>query len=97
MRRLLTYMRPYRRIVAVSAALLMASSSLQILGPLLTKMAVDRYLVPAPEQATTLLDGWLSGDPITGIAQLSLLYLVVIMLLFAFDFGQTYPEGARDA
>lgn len=90
MRRLLTYMRPYRRVVAVSTVLLLASSFLQILGPLLTKMAVDRYLVPAREQAATPLDGWLSGDPITGIAQLSLLYLVVIVLLFAFDFGQTY-------
>ena len=48
MRRLLGYMRPYRLRIAVSLVFLLAQSVLQVLGPLLTRTAVDRYIVPAP-------------------------------------------------
>ena len=44
MRRLLGYMRPYRMRVAVSLVFLLAQSVLQVLGPLLTRIAVDRYI-----------------------------------------------------
>ena len=47
MRRLLRYMRPYRMLVAVSLVFLLAQSVLQVLGPLLTKTAIDTYLDPA--------------------------------------------------
>ena len=42
--------------------LLLVDSLLQIIGPLLTKLAVDRYLVPAHGSADRLpfLDRWLS-------------------------------------
>ena len=52
MRRLLGYMRPYRALVALSLVFLLAQSLLQVLGPLLTKTAVDRYLDPARPPAT---------------------------------------------
>ncbi len=52
MRRLLRYMKPYRAIVTVSLLLLLVDSLLQIIGPLLTKLAVDRYLVPTPHAHT---------------------------------------------
>ena len=52
------------------------NSVLQIAGPLLMKMAVDRYLVPVEKQVRTPLDAWLSADPWTGLAQISLLYLM---------------------
>ena len=90
MKRLLTYMRPYKAIVAASLILLLVDSLLQIIGPLLTKLAVDRYLVPNGHAAHTVLDRWLSHDPWTGISQLAGIYLVVIMLGLLFDFGQTY-------
>ena len=91
MRRLLTYLKPYRVIVAVSLVLLLVDSLLQIIGPLITKLAVDRYLVPVDHShAIAFLDSWLSHDRWTGISQLSVLYLVVIALGFLFDFGQTY-------
>ena len=48
MRRLLGYMRPYRGYVALSLVFLLLQSVLQVLGPLLTKIAVDRYLAPNP-------------------------------------------------
>jgi ABC-type multidrug transport system, ATPase and permease components len=90
MRRLLTYMRPYRAIVAVSLVLLLFDSLLQILGPLLTKLAIDRYLVPVTHTIKTPIDGWLSNDPWTGLTQLTGLYLAAIVFGFVFNFGQTY-------
>ena len=38
----------------------------------------------------TPLDAWLSADPWTGIAQISLLYLFVILGILLIDFGQSY-------
>ncbi|MGH9662901.1 MAG: ABC transporter transmembrane domain-containing protein, partial [Bryobacteraceae bacterium] len=90
MRRLLVYMRPYRSTVAVSLVLLLLTSLLQILGPLLTKMAVDRYLVPAKTTFHTPLDPFLSSDAWTGLLQLSLVYLIAIVLGLLCEFGQTY-------
>jgi ATP-binding cassette subfamily B multidrug efflux pump len=91
MRRLLTYMRPYWPIVAASLALLLVDSLLQIIGPLLTKLAVDRYLAPTGHAETfPFLDRWLAHDAQTGLAQLALVYLFVVVFSFLFDFGQTY-------
>ena len=90
MRRLLTYMRPYRVVVAASLILLLFDSLLQILGPLLTKLAIDRYLVPATHTIKTPIDAWLSSDPWTGLTQLTVLYLAAIVFGFVFNFGQTY-------
>lgn len=90
MRRLLTYMRPYRMVVTASLVLLLFDSLLQILGPLLTKLAIDRYLVPATHTIKTPIDAWLSSDPWTGLMQLTVLYLAAIVFGFVFNFGQTY-------
>ena len=58
MRRLLVYLRPYKYVVVASLVLLVVDSLLQIIGPLLTKMAVDRYLVPTRHvQGFPFLDG----------------------------------------
>ncbi|MBV9301349.1 MAG: ABC transporter ATP-binding protein [Acidobacteriaceae bacterium] len=90
MRRILTYLRPYKLVVGASLVLLLIDSLLQIIGPLLTKLAVDKYLVPAQHPVHTVLDRWLSTDVWTGLSQLALLYLAVVALGFLFDFGQTY-------
>ena len=91
MKRLLTYMKPYRAVVVASLVLLLIDSGLQIAGPLLTKLAIDRYLVPTNDaHILPLLDNWLSRDAWTGLTQLSLIYLGVVVLGFFFDFGQTY-------
>src|SRR5947209_6427561 len=91
MRRLLTYMRPYGLVVSFSLIFLLFDSLLQIIGPLLTKLAVDRYLVPSHgPQTLSWLNGWLSHDPWTGLSQLAELYLAVVVFGFFFDFGQTY-------
>ena len=61
MRRLVGYMKPYRALVAVSVLFLIAQSLFQVLGPLLTRTAVDRYLQPNP----AAIPGFLNRMPIT--------------------------------
>ncbi len=92
MRRLLVYMKPYKLIVAASLVLLLVDSLLQIIGPLITKLAVDRYLAPSKHANTIFpaFDKWLSNDPWNGLTQLALVYFFVVVLGFLFDFGQTY-------
>src|SRR3954452_16477440 len=91
MRRLLTYMRPYKSVVGVSLILLLLDSLLQVTGPLLSKLAVDRYLVPSlGNRMATPIDRWLSPDPWSGLSQLAAVYFAIILLGFFLDFGQTY-------
>jgi ATP-binding cassette, subfamily B, multidrug efflux pump len=44
MRRLLGYLRPYRRRVAAAIALLLGGAALELAGPLLTRVALDRAI-----------------------------------------------------
>src|SRR5437879_4334531 len=99
MRRLLGYMRPYRMLVALSLVFLLAQSALQVLGPLLTRTAVDRYLQPAPIHAPFdrsafgfggFLDGLLPADPWAGITRIGLLYLGTLAGSFFCEFVQMY-------
>ncbi len=90
MRRLLTYMRPYWRTVAVSLVFLLANSLLQTLGPLLTKLAVDRYLAPVSSKFATPIDHFLSANPATGLAQIAFLYLFVLVGAMVCDFAESY-------
>lgn len=88
MRRLLGYMRPYRMLVALSLAFLAVQSLLQGLGPLLTKIAVDKYLEPTGKPS--ILDAWLPSGAADGLARIALLYLVVLAGNFVTEFAQTY-------
>ena len=88
MRRLLRYMAPYRGRIAAALAFLFLYSLLQVSGPLLTKLAVDRYLAPSGQGSP--LDPWLSRDAFTGLTQIGCLYLVVLAGIFATEFAQMY-------
>ena len=90
MRRLLTYVRPYKTVVSFSLVLLLVNAVLQVLGPLLTALAVDRYLVPSGKASHTVLDPFLSSNPWTGLGQISLLYLLTVVFGMLCDFGQQY-------
>src|ERR1035438_3324814 len=90
MRRLLGYMRPYRGYVALSLVFLLLQSVLQVLGPLLTKIAVDRYLAPIPTRAATPIDRYLPAGPWDGLAVVGMLYLGVLLGTFIFEFAQVY-------
>jgi ATP-binding cassette subfamily B multidrug efflux pump len=90
MRRLLTYIRPYKVEVLIALVLLFINAALQVLGPLLTKLAVDRYLAPTAQPAATVLDPFLSNNPWTGLGQISFLYLLAIVGGMLCDFGEQY-------
>jgi ATP-binding cassette subfamily B multidrug efflux pump len=90
MRRLLVYMRPYWKMVAVSLVFLLIQSGLQVLGPLITKVAVDKYLSPSARSIPTFLDPLLPADAWAGLGKLALLYLVVIAGTFVSEFVQMY-------
>jgi len=89
MRRLLTYLRPYRWQVAIAIASIIFKSFCDVLGPYLVKVAIDRYLAPT-KGATSGLWNWLSPQPLRGIAQISFIYLGLLVLTFLFEFLQTY-------
>lgn len=90
MRRLLGYMRPHGALVAGSLAFLLVQSVLQVLGPLLTKIAVDTYLRPDPARLRTPFDAFLPADPYAGLTRIGLLYLAGLAGAFVCEFGQTY-------
>ena len=89
MRRLLTYLRPYRWQVGVAIVSIILKSFADVLGPYLVKVAVDRYLAPA-KGSTSGLWNWLSPRPLTGIAQISTIYFGLLILTFVLEFLQTY-------
>ena len=90
MRRLLGYMKPYWWVAAISLVLLLTHSLIQIVGPLLTKTAVDRYLVPVPQEDSWIPVGMLPQEPVSGLAYLGFIYLLVIILGMGFQFSQHY-------
>ena len=74
MRRLLGYVRPYRRLVAGALVLLFADGALQLVGPFLTRRVIDVAL-PA-------------GD-LGMVRTAALVYLASLVLQFAFSYGET--------
>src|SRR5258705_3432955 len=89
MRRLLTYLRPYSWQVIVALVSIILKAGLDVLGPFLTKTAIDKYLSHTTA-SISILDRWLSSVPMKGIVQLSLLYVGTLVLSFLFEFLQTY-------
>jgi ATP-binding cassette, subfamily B, multidrug efflux pump len=89
MRRLLTYLRPYKWHVAVALVAIILKSGLDVLGPFLTKIAVDKYLAKSPD-SHSWIGNRLSSAPMTGIAQIGSLYVGILILTFTLEFIQTY-------
>jgi ATP-binding cassette, subfamily B, multidrug efflux pump len=89
MRRLLTYLRPYRWQVGVAIVSIILKSFADVLGPYLVKVAVDRYLAPTKGSASGMWN-WLSPRPLTGIAQISTIYFGLLIFTFVLEFLQTY-------
>src|SRR5687768_10270033 len=74
MRRLLGYVRPYRRLVIGALVLLFADGALQLVGPFLTRQVIDVAL-PA-------------GD-LGMVRTAALAYLASLLLQFGFSYGET--------
>jgi ATP-binding cassette subfamily B multidrug efflux pump len=75
MARILRYLRPYWKLLAVSFTFLLLHTGTQLLGPYITKIAIDRYIT--------------RGD-INGLDLMVWTYLGVVVLGFIFLFVQTY-------
>lgn len=75
MKRLLKFLRPYRLQVGVGISLLLISSVTQLAGPLLTKIAIDRYI---------------TGKDWSGLTVIALIFLAIIAVEFIISFTQTY-------
>src|SRR6266480_2376455 len=89
MKRLLKYLRAYRWRVGVALSSILLKAGADVLGPFLTMVAIDRYLAPA-HQAPSLLSRWLSPRPLIGIAQISAIYVGLILFSFLLEYLQTY-------
>ena len=74
-KRLLTYLYAHKLKVLVSIVLLMIISFLQLVSPYLTKIAIDNHIS--------------TGDW-HGMNNLGLLYMIVLILIFAFQYLQVY-------
>jgi ATP-binding cassette subfamily B multidrug efflux pump len=89
MRRLLAYLRPYKWQVAIALGSIVIKSGADVLGPYLTKIAVDRYLVRVPGLRSPF-DRFLSDQPLVGIAEVAALYVGLLTFSFLLEFLQTY-------
>jgi len=75
LRRLLVYLRPYKAAVAVSFLLIVVMAALDLVGPYLTKVAIDRNIT--------------KGDA-AGLAGVAALYMATLLAAFIVRFGQVY-------
>jgi ATP-binding cassette subfamily B multidrug efflux pump len=75
MQRLLVYLLPYRRLVFLALGLIMFESLIEISFPLLTRIAVDQYI--------------LVGD-MAGLTVVAAVYLGLLVIKFGVGFYQTY-------
>src|SRR6516225_9135306 len=91
MKRLLTYLRPYRwqTTVALSAILLRVLLGPDLIGPILVKTAIDKFLAPRPD-AHSFLDRFLSSRPMIGIGEMAMIYLFSLLCSFVLEYVQTY-------
>jgi ATP-binding cassette subfamily B protein len=89
MARLLKYLRPYSWPVAFALLAIIIKSAADVVGPYLTKVAVDKYLARTPS-SHSVLDRWLSSQPLVGIAQVAAIYVLMLVVSFFLEFAQTY-------
>ncbi len=73
--RLLHYLRPHRGHVALAVLLLLFTSLVQLAGPWLTKVAIDRYI---------------ERRDLDGLTRIGLLYLAVLVAGFGLQYSQVY-------
>ena len=91
MKRLLAYLVPYKWQTILALVAIVLKAFADVIGPYLTKTAVDKYLASGSAGSrSTLLDPWLSSEPLVGIGQIAAIYVTALLLSFAFEFIQTY-------
>jgi ATP-binding cassette, subfamily B, multidrug efflux pump len=90
MKRLLGYLRPYKWQVVIALVSIILKAGADVLGPFLTKTAIDKYLSSASAGNHTFLDAILSSKPLVGIAQLGFFYFLLLLVSFGLEYTQTY-------
>jgi ATP-binding cassette subfamily B multidrug efflux pump len=90
MGRLLKYLRPYKWQAGISLAAIMLKALADILGPYLTKVAVDRYMTHGSAGQPNWLGRHLSASPMAGITQIALIYVGALCFSYVLEFAQTY-------
>src|ERR1700744_2829952 len=82
MKRLLGYLRPYKWQVVIALTAIILKAGADVMGPLLTKTAIDKYLSNASAHNHTFLDRFLSSNPLVGIAELGITYFALLIIGF---------------
>jgi ATP-binding cassette subfamily B protein len=90
MRRLLRYLYPYKWAAAISLVAILLKASADVLGPYLTKIAVDRYMSAVPAGKPSLLAKWLSPNAWHGITQIAMIYVGALVMSYGLEALQTY-------
>ena len=90
MRRLLTYLRPYRLVFFSSLAAIAIKAFLDVLGPYLTKVAVDLYMTHDAHAHSSWLGRHLSPNAVTGISQIAAIFFGTLFFSYLLEFVQTY-------
>ena len=80
-RRLLVYLKPYRARVTLSVFLLILLSGLALLGPYITKLAIDRAIAA---------EGLERSERFAILARMGLIYLAVLVLEFTLRYAQVW-------
>jgi ATP-binding cassette subfamily B protein len=75
MRRLITYLRPYKAYVALALGLILLESGLEVAFPWFTKIAIDRYIASANMRGLALIAG---------------IYMVLLFVRFVVASAETY-------
>jgi ATP-binding cassette subfamily B protein len=89
MKRLVTYLRPYKWQVGIALGSILLKVGADVLGPYLTHVVIDRYLAPVSGLRTPL-DFMLSSKPLVGIAQIAALGVGLLTFSFLLEYLQTY-------
>ena len=90
MRRLLTYLRPYKWQVGLVLTGILFKAGADVLQPFLVKIAVDRYLAPDKSAAHSWLGSRLSNNALTGIGEVAGLYVASLVFSFLLEYVETY-------
>ena len=102
MRRLLSYLRPYRGMTVAAVALILLSSLLQLVGPLAVAVAIDLFIRPrGAGTQVAAVSAWVrdallargidpAAVPFQGLAATSGIYLAALVLTFCVLYVEGY-------
>src|SRR5438270_12670593 len=89
MKRLLTYLRPYRWQTGIALGSILLKVGADVLGPYLTHVVIDRYLAPVAGLRTPF-DFFLSKNAFSSVGQVALLYVGLVMVSCLLGYPYTY-------